>query len=106
MQILLVGNDQSITVTGVTDSDSGEYIDDAVIQARLYNLDGTEVSGVSWPVTLSYTGSLGVYRGVLEDAIALQPDTQYELEVSVAAPGDLVAHYRETVYAQYRSLSA
>lgn len=106
MQILLVGNDQSITVEGVTDSDSGEYIEDAVIQARLYNLDGTEVSGASWPITLSYTGSLGTYRGVLEDAIALEPDTAYELDISVTAPGDLVSHYRETMYAQYRSLSA
>lgn len=100
---LLIGNDQILQVESVQDEISGEYQNAATVTATVKNIGGVEVSGQSWPMTLSYvTDSNGNYRGTLEYGVVLVNGRNYIIEVIVEIAGDPVASWRWTVPATYR----
>lgn len=55
-----------VSVKGLTRSDTGEYVDDAVIEFTIYNgaFEGNPNSGYSWPLILDYDGN-GDYSGAI-----------------------------------------
>lgn len=100
---LLIGNDQTLEVTGVQDEISGAYQNSKTVTATVKNIIGVEVSGQSWPLTLSYVAdSNGDYRGTLEDGLVLVNGKNYIIEITVDAGSDLIAFWRWTVPATYR----
>lgn len=102
---LLIGNDQTISVSGVQDAVSGDFINNAVITATVKDACGEQVSGQDWPLTLNYvTDSDGNYRGTFEDGLELVENEIYIVEVHLTVPGDLVAYWRQKVPAAYRTL--
>ena len=97
MEVLLIGNDQTLTVTGIRDEITDAYINDAAVTAIVKNPDGTEVSGQDWPLTLAYvTSSNGNYAGNLEDTLELVPLRPYIIEITIDAGGGRVAKFRLT----------
>lgn len=97
---LFIGNDHRITLTGLKDED-GNLVTGATVTARLLEADAeTEVSGVSWPTTLSDDGG-GDYSGVLDDAASLEKGKAYYLEVK-AVSGSTQAVWRQVQKAQFR----
>lgn len=99
---LLIGNDQTITVSGLKDQVSGDFINDATVTVTVKTRDGANVAGETWPLALQYvTGSDGDYRGTLEDGLELTPGI-YVVEARAVATDDLVAFWREEVSATYR----
>jgi hypothetical protein len=83
MDVLLIGNDQSIQISGLQDGITGNYITDAAVTATLKNPDGTPVAGQSWPLTLDYVAtSNGNYLGIIEDSVSLIARRPYTVEIT------------------------
>jgi hypothetical protein len=100
MADLLVGNTMEVTVSGLKDQD-GNAVTGATVEVTVLDLQGTEVSGQSWPVTLSDDGG-GDYSGELDSGISLTVGTTYEVRIEVSGVG-AEAEWREYRQAKRRT---
>lgn len=100
---LYVGNDHRVEVTGLKDDD-GNVITGATVTATVYESDGTtEVSGVTWPITLSDEGS-GTYGGTLSTDADIKENTRYIVNIK-AVSGNTEALWRQNEPAIRRSFN-
>ena len=77
-------NDMLLELTGLADESTGAYINNATIEATVKDAAGANVSGQTWPLTLSYvTSSNGVYRGVLDAALVVAVGDRITVEVDI-----------------------
>lgn len=82
MATIYVGNDNVLKVTALAD-DAGTYINTATVTATLEDESGAEVSGETWPITLSYvSASDGNYQGVLKDTLSLSTVKEYTAKIT------------------------
>ena len=87
MDTLYVDNDHVVEIQGLRDQ-AGALVSGAVAQATLYQADGvTEVPGVAWPLALTYTGTRGIYRGELGNAVEVVDGNRYEMKLSAEYVG-------------------
>lgn len=95
MAILYLDTDHVITVTGLKDSDDAA-VTGATVTAKIINSsDGSEVSGATWPVTLTGDGA-GNYTGQLPDEVSITYSGDYLIEV-VAEDGSLKRTWQDVV---------
>ena len=100
-ETLYIGNDNEIELSGLADA-RGVYQNDALVNVTLKTLAGVNVAGQVWPLTLTYvTGSNGVYRGVLQDALVVTVNDSLRAHVDVTA-GGLTAHFEKQVVVAVR----
>lgn len=100
-EILLIGNSNLLILWDLKDED-GLYINDAVITATLKTADGEEVSGQSWPVTVTYNGGgKGKYQAALSSTLAVVQGQKLVAEVD-AVSGGLVGHWEVPAVAKTR----
>lgn len=98
---LYIGNDNEIELSGLADA-RGNYQNDATVTVTLKTLAGANVTGQSWPTSMTYvTASDGVYRAVLDDGIGLSVNNSVRAHVDVSA-GGLTAHWEVPVRAVVR----
>lgn len=81
-EFLFIDNDMTLTVENVTDAISGDLMTSAVVTATVKTLAGVEVSGQTWPLTLTHV-SAGDYRGNLDDKMVLNDGQQYLIEIGL-----------------------
>lgn len=82
---LAINTDHVVTLQALTDQ-AGNAVTAATVEATLYQQDAsTKVSGVTWPVSLSSTGS-GNYSGNLSRSLSISLSQLLWLNV-VAANG-------------------
>lgn len=87
MDTLYANNDHVIELQDLRDVD-GTLITAATVTAILYEPDGvTEVAGVTWPITLDYTGARGTYRGEIPAGADVIPGGRYKLHISAVYGG-------------------
>lgn len=76
------------------------------VQVTLFDLAGTTVSGMTFPLTLTYNSALGrgTFEGTLQDTLALTAWTHYNLVVETNSA--VVPKLKETirVFARIRGL--
>lgn len=102
MDVLLIGNDQTLLVQSVTDEITGSYINDATVTASLRQMNTTAVPGQSWPLTLDYVAaSNGNYRGNLENDLEIREGLKYIVEITIVS-GSFQAFFRFERRADYR----
>jgi len=88
MEIIWIANDNLLRLRGLKNTKTGAYENSATVTARVVNAAGADVSGQSWPVTLTYVpSSNGDYDATLEDALVLTDETQYTVKVWAVASG-------------------
>lgn len=85
MERIYLDNDHAVHLTGLADGD-GAAVTSATVEARVMDSSGADVSGVTWPVALTHTGS-GNYSGTIDKAIVLQEGAIYYLDVTATASG-------------------
>lgn len=67
---LYIDNDNVLTLVGLQNSVSAAYLNAATVAVTLTDADDTEISGETWPLTMSYvSGSDGNYRATLPDTL-------------------------------------
>ena len=85
---IFIDCDSIVEVTGVADSD-GNWLNAATVQVTLYIGDTpTEVSGVTWPITLSNVAD-GKFQGTIPDDAVLTPCMLCRAEFSIDAGAGL-----------------
>lgn len=83
-----IDNDNGLTLEGLVDA-ANEPVNDAVVEATLYDESGVELSGQAWPLTLSYVlGSDGNYSGTIDDAVVAEDRQTGTVEI-IATRGAL-----------------
>jgi hypothetical protein len=85
---LLIGNDNSLTLDGLRNGESGEFINSAVVMATLTTMAGAVVPGQTFPAPMQYvTDSQGCYRLILKGALTLVNGQYYKVQVSADGGG-------------------
>lgn len=83
---LLTDNSNVLSLSGLRNALTGEFLNTAVVAATLTDLNGVDVPGIQMPITLPYVaGSDGVYQALL-DGLELVNKRQYKL--TLVAQGD------------------
>ena len=83
---LYINTDQILAVENLKD-ENGNTVTGATVEATVYESDGTtEVSGMTFPVSLSDNGS-GNYSAVLEDTMELTLGKIYVVKVDIEGGG-------------------
>lgn len=99
MDVLLIGNDQTITLEGLSDEVTGDFLDAADVTATLKTKTGTVIAG---PITLNYIiGSDGDYSGNLPNSVPLVNNRSYIVEI-VAEANSFRGMWHFPIPAQYR----
>ncbi|WP_217577326.1 hypothetical protein [Mesorhizobium sp. GbtcB19] len=94
--IVYVANTNLIEVLGLKSAVEGEFIGDATVTVTVKDGAGTNVSGQTWPLTLTSTDGTepeGNYRGILKDTLDLTAGTQYFAHVDADAGADRIGHW-------------
>ena len=98
-----IDSDQLLSVSGLRDPTTGNYINTATVRASMEDVTGAAVSGQTWPLTLDYTpASNGDYTGLLEDGRMMTEGQIYWMDLTADAGGDLIKHWRWPDVARYR----
>ncbi len=107
---LLVGNDQLLEVYNVRDEITGDYIDDADVQASIRSCLGRLVDGFAWPLDLVHINAeddleerRGLYRGILQQGLDLMAGQEYIITVDIQAGADDTARFEWKVLAINRT---
>ena len=82
---LYVGNSNILELT-LTDGLTEAAITSGTVVATLLDKDGVEVSGDTWPKTLSHAGS-GVYRATIDESIAIMAGRRYTARITATYSG-------------------
>ena len=99
---IYINNDTYVTISGLQNGSNSSYFNGATVTMTLKDLAGSDVSGVAWPVSLSYeAASNGNYNGVVDKAVSLTHGNMYFLEVTAAQDG-IDAFWRIPMVAAYR----
>lgn len=102
MERIYIDNDHTVTLSALKDEDDAA-VTSATVNMTLYEWDGvTEVSGVSWPVTLSHTAS-GTYTGSLSSSAAVVRGQRYRLKVVATDSGKTLTGWQDA-YVERREL--
>lgn len=81
-------SDNIVRLDNQYDTYTAAYLNSATVTATLKDLAGTEVTGVSWPVTLTYvSASNGQYIAVVDKTAAVTVGLSYRLEITLVQSG-------------------
>lgn len=82
-ETIYIDSDNLLTLDALYDNAGASYVNDATVTVTLLDMAGSEVSGETWPVSLSYvSGSDGKYRGTLTDTLSLSANKRYTAKVT------------------------
>lgn len=86
---LYVGNDSVVEVALLKNELTALELDAATVTVRLRDIEGQDVSGQVWPLTMLYVpASVGTYRATLPYTLPLVPNKRYVATiVADAGPG-------------------
>lgn len=105
---LYAGNNSiEVLLEGLKNASSGSYINDATVTVTIYESDGTtEVTGVSWPVTMTYvTSSNGNYRGIVSADSNIVACTKYKIKISATDSNSNKGEWLEYAIAAERKIT-
>lgn len=99
---IFINNDNRIVLTGLKNESTDAFENGATVTMTLYDSANTEVTGQSWPATLTYiTASDGNYEGTLDDGLSLTDGQDYEVRITAVASG-ANGEWRKTLTAAFR----
>lgn len=103
---LYIENDNLLKMVGLKDLRTGQFVNNATVQATVMDLDDNPVSGQIWPTPMTYVAtSNGDYEAVMEDGLVLTDNQQYKAEVEVDAGSDKIAKFTVDLQARVRGTS-
>lgn len=95
-----IENGNLVKLTGLIDLSDSSYTTDATVLATLKTASDTNVSGQTWPLTLTHQSS-GTYQGTLTSSLDLVGQ-RYNLEISVNSGDDNAAFFDVDIRAERR----
>lgn len=102
--ILYVGNDNILEVDELKNAASAAFLNSATVTVTLEDSTGTEVTGDTWPKSLTYvTSSDGKYRATMLDTLSLTADALYTAKITADGGSGLLAYWERPLYARSRT---
>lgn len=102
-EIAFVASDNLLELDGLQDEAADSYLNSATVTVTLVDEDGTNVTGQSWPTTMTYvTSSNGKYQGTIEDVAALSHGAQYTAKITANGGAGLMGYWELPVQAETR----
>jgi len=103
-EIALVGNDNILELDLFKNEAAGTFINSgATMSVTVVDSAGTEVTGQTWPATLSYVAaSDGKYRATLEDVAAFVDGSKYTAKITADGGPGLKGFYELPLQGQTR----
>ena len=96
-----IGSDNVLRLDIFRDEIEGEYLNSATVTATVRDLAGNEITGVSWPITLTYVASSnGRYQATVDAAASVTENSQYYVYYT-AVQGSIDKQFRRRVIAVY-----
>jgi len=107
LQTAYVGNDNLIWLRGATRARAGTVIDSGVATVTtIEDLDGTELTGVSFPLTMIlHDAAAGDWVTQLDDAANLVAGTVYVAVIDIDDGTGVVGHFEAKFLASVRTSS-
>jgi hypothetical protein len=78
---LYINNGMLLKVSSLMDQSNSSYVTNATVLATLKTASDTNVTGQTWPLTLTHQSS-GTYQGILEGDLDVS-GAYYNLEITV-----------------------
>lgn len=92
--IVYVANTNVIELSGLKSAIENEFIDDAMVTLTVKDESGAAVVGQAWPAVLAFVAaSAGLYRGIIEDDVAMTAGTTYYAHIDADAGADRKGHW-------------
>lgn len=91
-----VGNTNVIELSGLKSAIEDSFVNDAEVTVTVKDEAGTNVTGQTWPLTLTSidgTDPEGNYRGILKATIELTDGETYYAHIDANAGTDRVGHW-------------
>jgi hypothetical protein len=101
-EIVFVANDNLFVLSGVALASDGSAINDAVVVMTIKDSSGTDVTGVTWPVVMAFTGTDGQYSATIEEEAGFVDDAGYTAFVDAETPGGITGHWEVPLGAETR----
>ena len=102
---LYAGNSNVIEVQGLQNSVDSTYQNAATVRVTLTDLNGTQLTGETWPKTLAYvSASNGSYRATLSHEVDMEIGQRYLYDITAEQSGS-VARWRGEVKAVCRPVA-
>lgn len=80
---IFVGNTCLLELVELLDTQTGGYINDATVTVTIVDSDGNEVSGETFPLTMSYVSSSdGLYRCTLLHGLGFTAGHTYTAQIT------------------------
>ena len=104
MKLIYLNNDNLLSVSGLKNASSGSYMNNATITATIKDSGGVNVSGQTFPVTLTYLAdSDGNYHATLENTLSMADGTIYKATISATSSSGLYAEWEMEIKATKRT---
>lgn len=96
-----ISSDNVIQLDKFYDAVNAAYLNAATVTATMKDLEGTEVTGETWPVTLIYvSGSDGKYQATVDKDLVLTENSSYFIEITASESG-IDKFFKRRVIAAY-----
>lgn len=103
-ETIYIDSDNLVTVDALYDNAAAAYVNNATVTVTLLDRAGNEVSGETWPVSLSYvSGSDGKYRGTLSDSLVLKKGKYYEVKIEIDGGAGKALTVKRKLPADYKT---
>jgi hypothetical protein len=88
MKTLYIGNDNIVSISGLTNAATNAVVNDATVMLSLSDTSGNAVAGQSFPVAMNYVAtSDGDYAFNLQSDLQLRHNTVYVAQITVNSSG-------------------
>ena len=101
MPIIYVGNNNLLTLSGVTNCATGVIDTSAAVTVTLKDKAGANVTGQTWPATMAHTTG-GTYRATLDADLALTANREYTAFIEATGSNGAVGHWELALIAATR----
>jgi hypothetical protein len=99
--VLYIDNTGVVELQGLTNTLTGEADTTATVTCTVKDLQGSAVTGRSWPATMAHV-SAGTYRTTLDDGIGIVEHRPYTIEINATGSGGGVGKWQCRVTATKR----
>lgn len=102
-EVLFSHNDHTIKLLGLKDGKTGNFVNNATVEATIYNSRGEPLAGVTWPIPMSYVAdSDGDYQGDLDEEFVASLGSGYYMITDASAAPDVKGRWRTPIRVENR----
>ncbi len=100
---IFINNDTLFKLSGLKDGAAGgSFLNAGTVSVTIYDDQGVQVPGISWPVTMAFVASSnGDYEGAVDKAIQLVAGQQYVARIT-AVEGTINGEWDINLFADLR----